>query len=700
MQDDRPDLFQAVMKTLLASLFGKYRDLVLAIGIFLVIDAGVSAINITTSRLIEIDAERINTAGLLRTYSQQLTKALLTLDMDLRNGNLTQSSLAEISEARLGFDDARQALERQLAQRPALPLIEPDALREQAQDKLNQVLRTWEPIEREVGPLIVNGDPDADTTASAVQKAVTRNNRLTRQASDLTDSLEEIARQKTASVRTIQTLAIALALLNFAFIIFKFIGRLAASDRQTTLAREETGRILGSVREGLFLLTSERTVGQQRSNSLDRIFGQQLQPGADFNDFLLRLTSPENAEAARDYIDLLFNQKMKQNLLEQLNPLVELELLPDHRQRKGPSHLTFEFNQVREAGQVVALLVTVFDVSQKVRLEHQLAGAEARADNEIALLLGVLDHNPREVATFLQRARDTLQLINADLQNIQPGRQSYPQLVNSIARIIHGMKGEAGTLGCSGIVREAHAFEGILQPLRGRDNIGGDDLIPVAVGLSSLLSEIIKLEAVVKRIQHFANSRNDAPPGDPLGDSLRRIEQYAHRVAGDLDKQIRFETATPRLAVLPPRLANILREAVPQLVRNAIAHGIESPDERQRLGKPASGLIRIELSNEADGTLTMTVHDDGRGLSAEHLRSVLASRGRHTPETLAAMSDAEIVASVFEPGFSSLDQAHPHAGRGDGLAVVKEALRSIGGRLRINSRPNSHTRFTMQIKPA
>lgn len=686
------------MKTLLASLFGKYRDLVLAIGVFLLIDAGVSAINIYTSRLIEIDAERINTAGLLRTYSQQLTKALLTLDLDLRNGNLTQSSLAEISEARLGFDDARQALEGQLASRPSLALIEPDELRQQAQENLNQVLRTWEPIEREIGPLVVNADPSRETAASAVQKAVTRNNRLTRQASDLTDSLEEIARQKTRSVRTIQALAIALALLNFAFIIFKFIGRLAASDRQTTLAREETGRILGSVREGLFLLTRERKVGQQRSSSLDSLFGEQLQPGADFYPFLNQLTSAENAEAARDYIDLLFNQKMKQSLLEQLNPLVELELLPDHRQRKGATHLTFEFNQVREAGEVVALLVTVFDVSQKIRLEHQLAGAEARADNEIALLLGVLDHNPREVAGFLQHARDTLRLINADLQNIQPGRQSYPQLINSIARIVHGLKGEAGTLGCSSITREAHAFESVLQPLRGRDNIGGDDLIPIAVALSRLLGEIVKLEAVVSRIQHFASQ--DARGHDPLADSLHRIEQYARQIAGDLDKQIRFEAAVPRLTVLPPQLARMLREAVPQLIRNAIAHGIESPDERQRLGKPASGLIRIELSRETDGTLTMTVHDDGRGLSAEHLRGVLASRGLHSPETLAAMSDAEIVASVFEPGFSSLDQAQPHAGRGDGLAVVKEALRNIGGRLRINSRPNSHTRFIMQIKPA
>lgn len=688
------------MKTLLASLFGKYRDLVLAIGIFLLIDAGVSAINIYTSRQIEADASRINAAGLLRTYAQQLTKGLLTLEMDLRNGQRTQSSLAEISEARLGFDDARLALEKKLAQPSALPLIEPESLRQHAQELLASVVRTWEPIDREVGPLIVNADPDPESAARAVQKAVTRNNRLTQQADDLSETLTEMANKKTSTVRLIQAIAISLAFLNFAFILFKFIGRLAASDRQTAAAREETERILGSVREGLFLLTSKRTVGGQRSQSLERIFGQQLQPGADFLAFLGRLTSAANAEAARDYIDLLFNKKMKQSLLEQLNPLVEIELLAEQRTKKSPSYLTFEFNQIRENGQVVALLVTVFDVSQKVRLEHQLAGAEARADNEIALLLGILDHNPHEVADFLSRARDTLQLINGELQSIQPLRQPYPQMVNRIARIVHGLKGEAATLGCSSISRAAHAFEDILQPLRGRNDLAGDDLIPVAVALSTLLSEIVKVEAVVKRVQHFAGGKSDAPPPDPLGDSLRRIEQYALRVAEDLNKQVRFEAAVPRLDHLPPALASVLREAVPQLVRNAIAHGIEAPAERLRHGKPATGLVRVELTSEADGTLTMTIHDDGCGLSVEQLRGVLIERELYSPAEVAALSDAQVIATLFEAGVSSLDSAHQHAGRGDGLAVVKAALRDLGGRLRVNSRANSHTRFIMQIKPA
>ena len=106
------------------------------------------------------------------------------------------------------------------------------------------------------------------------------------------------------------------------------------------------------------------------------------------------------------------------------------------------------------------------------------------------------------------------------------------------------------------------------------------------------------------------------------------------------------------------------------------------------------------MTTEADGTITMAIHDDGRGISAVHLRTVLVARNLFTPEAVSKMSDDQVIAMLFEPGFSSLDQAHLHAGRGEGLGVVKEALRKLDGRLRISSRVNSHTRFIMQLKPA
>jgi signal transduction histidine kinase len=681
-------------------LLGKYRDLILFIGVFLLIDAAVSAINIYTSHQIEADAGRINMAARLSAYSQQLTKALLTLDMELRSNAPVQTSLAQVSEARLAFADVLAQLQESTGKQSFFAFVEAKKLRQDSSERLHEIARLWEPIEREVEPLLHSERPDAEVAAQALQKAVNRNNRLTQVADDLSVDLENLAREKTSTARNVQLGAILLAFANFAFILFKFIARLMASDRQATLAREENERILGSVREGLFLLTRERLVGSQRSGSLDTLFGRPLASDQHFHALLGELCAPEHAQAAEDYIDLLFNRKVKPALLEQLNPLKEIELLKGGH-GKTPSHLSFEFTQVRENGEVVALLVTVFDVSQKVRLERELAGAEARAKSEVTLLLGILDHDPQEVAAFLARARDNLQQVNDDLQGIDPERHSYAQLINRVARVIHGLKGEAGVLGCTSIVQEIHDFEDKLQTLRGRRGLAGDDLIPVAVALNELLGEVLKLEAVVNRVQRFAAGRGSEPGNeDPLAGALQRLEQYALQVAEDLNKQVRVEISAPPLGKLPAALAGMLREAVPQLVRNAIAHGIESPEERSRLGKPATGLVRIELENTPDGGLTMTVHDDGRGISPEHLRQVLVDKGGMNPDTASRLTDAEVVAKLFEPGFSSLDKACVHAGRGDGLSVVKECLHELGARLRISTLPNSHTRFILQIKPA
>lgn len=687
------------MKTLLASLFGKYRDLILAIAVFLVIDAGVSVINIYTSRQIEADASLINHAGLLRTYSQQLTKGLLTLDHDLRQGALTQSSLAEISEARAGFDEARSALSHGLAIVPLFAFLDARQVREEADEQLRQVVRTWDPIDREVGPLLLNAPPDLDSAASAIQQAVNRNNKLTRQASDLADNLEEMARQKAQTVRVIQGLAILLAVINFTLILFKFIGRLASSDRETAVTREETERILGTVRQGLFLLTKERRIGAQRSKSLEALFGERLRAGVDFHDFLREIVPADATEGATDYIDLLFNKKMKQSLLAQLNPLHEIEVRELARLRKGLSHLSFEFDQIRESGQVVALLVSVFDVSQKVQLQRELAGAEARAKSEIALLLDVLDHNPHEVGAFLERARDALQLVNGELQDFQPLQHSYIQLVNRIARIVHSLKGEAGALGCNSLVRESHAFEEALQPLRRRADLTGDDLIPVAVALNRLLGEILKVETIVRRVRQFAGNNDGQDPGSPLDEQLRRLERYTLQIAEDLNKQVRFEAVMPSQP-LPSPVEELLREAVPQLVRNAIAHGIESPAERLRLGKPADGLIRVEIHCEPDGQYGIAVHDDGCGLSATKLRQLLVERQHYSAAEVAAMDDQQVIATLFQPGLSTLANSSEHAGRGDGLAVVKAAVARLGARLRIQSRPDSHTRFLLQLSHA
>jgi two-component system, chemotaxis family, sensor kinase CheA len=663
-------------------MFGKYRDLLLAITLFLVLDLGVLVFNFYNSRLIDADTALINKAGELRVYSQQLTKALLTLEIEIRTDLPVQTSMAQLTESQTAFSGTLQNLRAALYGLTPLPFVESPLAKEEGIALIDKLEKVWRPLDGDVAPLVRAYDPLVDSYGSTVElvqiastKAVARNIRLLQSADDLARHLEATALEKSNGMRRIQLVAMTLAALNFFFIVFKFVRTLSRSDRLAEAARAETHRILSTVREGLFLIDRDWRIGSQHSASIESLFGRKVHAGDDLHRLLRGLLRPADAEAAIQYIEFLFNGKLKASLLKQLNPLQEIEVLASVPRPANPIHLSFAFSQIRDSGGgVEALLVTVFDVTQKIHLEYQLAAAEERAKTDVELLLGVLEQDPRDVAGFIAVTRQRLDNINGELERIG-SREGYEMLVARIARSVHGIKGEAAVLGLTTVERQVHVFEDLLRPIKSRSDLSGDDLIPVAVGMKALFEQVLRIEIVVARVMRFAGgvaSVDDSPRR--VKTLLRQAEQLALKVAADLNKKVNLEFSAPGVATLPEPHGRLLAEALPQLIRNAVLHGIEPADERIRLGKPDAGTIRVEINLAEDAVLIVSVRDDGCGLSPQRLRETIVARGFKSADAVAAMSDDEVVATIFESGFSSLDEANLHGGRGEGLALVRERL--------------------------
>ncbi len=133
-----------------------------------------------------------------------------------------------------------------------------------------------------------------------------------------------------------------------------------------------------------------------------------------------------------------------------------------------------------------------------------------------------------------------------------------------------------------------------------------------------------------------------------------------------------------------------------QILRNAVAHGIEPPAERVLRGKAATGVIQIAA--RAEGNLVVVeIADDGRGVDVKKLRERLVERGRWTAARAALASDDEVVAALFDPGVSSRDEADELAGRGVGLDLVRETIARLGGEIRMSSTPGKGTTFTLRL---
>ncbi len=669
---------------------GKYRDLLFAILLFIVLDLGILLFNFFASTQLERDAARINSAGELRMLTQQLTKSVLTLQAERKADLPIQTSMAQLGQGHAGFIGALKAINDSLGQDLEFTAFGLDP--SQLKDPIRKLEREWGPLEEALRPLVTSSEPTLDDIDIAVNKAVARNIRLMALCDDLANNIQAAAGTKTERMRQIQVLAIILALLNFVYIVFKFLRRLNASDQIAENARRETEDILNTVSEGLLLVRADGTLGSQFSASVAGLFMREVRAGMDFRALLAGMLSPERAEEANSYLELLFDPKVRPALLAQLDPLREVEV----RARDGDpkrKYLTFQMTQVKEGGAVKELLVTVFDVTQKVLLERELVASQEAARSDVEDLIKVLEQEPALLQDFLVGARARLADLNQAMREVGRKPQAYRDLVEEAARLAHSVKGEASALSLTAVSRQAHRMEDVMAPLRGRTDLSGEDLIPVVLELSRVQEQVDRLYRVFDRVGKLGDQPQDS--AQMVQAMVANLRSLSERVAQSLSKQVRL-TAHIAEGPLPAPVIHVLREALPQLVRNAVVHGIELPGERARLGKPEVGELRLEIGRRHDGQLEVVVSDDGRGIVVPHLRQRAAQL---RPDT-AAMSDTQVLGMIFDPNFSTATEVTEHAGRGVGLALVRQIVEKAGARLRVMTQPASYTRFVLQFGAA
>jgi chemosensory pili system protein ChpA (sensor histidine kinase/response regulator) len=179
-------------------------------------------------------------------------------------------------------------------------------------------------------------------------------------------------------------------------------------------------------------------------------------------------------------------------------------------------------------------------------------------------------------------------------------------------------------------------------------------------------------------------------PFDALVPRLRRVVRQA---AADTGKsvQLRLDGAHGEL---DRNVLERMTAPLEHMLRNAVAHGLETPDGRRRAGKGEEGTVRIGVRREGS-EVVLDVGDDGAGLNRDAIRSRGLERGLIRDG--AALADADLDALILQPGFSTADQVSRLAGRGVGMDVVASEVRQLGGALDIASKPGEGTTFTLRL---
>ena len=181
----------------------------------------------------------------------------------------------------------------------------------------------------------------------------------------------------------------------------------------------------------------------------------------------------------------------------------------------------------------------------------------------------------------------------------------------------------------------------------------------------------------------------------PIGRLFQKYPRIARDLARQLGKDVELVLAGEETEV-DKTMVEDLADPLVHLVRNAVDHGVELPEERLGSGKPAKSIVRLEARQEGDH-IVLIVADDGRGMSPERIRAKAVEKGLIREEEANTLDDRQSLNLIFLPGFSTMTQASSVSGRGVGMDVVKTNIQKLNGSVEIRSESGNGTVFIIYL---
>ena len=217
-------------------------------------------------------------------------------------------------------------------------------------------------------------------------------------------------------------------------------------------------------------------------------------------------------------------------------------------------------------------------------------------------------------------------------------------------------------------------------------------------GRARVLSHLLTVEGAIRRGEETSTQLYHEVLSSrmrPFADATASLSRTVRDLARQLGKDARLEIIGEHVPVDRDVLVR-LDAPLNHMLRNALDHGVETPDERRAKGKPAQATLRVEARHHA-GMLRIRVSDDGRGIDLDALRERIVRKSLATGDMASTLDRQELLEFLFLPGFSTAQQVTDISGRGVGLDVVQSTAREIGGTARIDTELGRGTVFELEL---
>jgi two-component system, chemotaxis family, sensor kinase CheA len=179
----------------------------------------------------------------------------------------------------------------------------------------------------------------------------------------------------------------------------------------------------------------------------------------------------------------------------------------------------------------------------------------------------------------------------------------------------------------------------------------------------------------------------------PVKPVFQRMSRIVREIADMTGKTVRLVTEGENTEV-DKTVIDKLAEPLTHMIRNAVDHGLETPEKRAAAGKSTEGTLRLAAKHRS-GRIVIEIADDGAGINRERVRQKAVANGLIAQDAI--LTDEEIDNLIFHPGFSTAETVSDISGRGVGMDVVKRSIQQLGGRISIVSRPGEGSVFTMSL---
>lgn len=726
----------------------KYRSLLFSVVLFLVSTAGILGYNYFISLQLAKDAGAITMAVRQGMLIQKMAKEVMDIDLLIRDG-LEQ---AQAAAAKQPLDSFQSMFEDStiggtgVAQNTAVPKIELsddllitiDKLKESSNqfdstlqafrnggttiddngqdvvlDKvtnpdgvqsLENIAKLWDPYQRLVGSFIASLSDNAvnpNSISYAVDYVRIFNDNIYVESQDLVGVLEQENAQRTYLLRLAQIIGISAAIILFSFIVFYALRQLVKNDRKLEEARQETNQIMDTVPEGLFLLDKDLKIGSQYSKELEEVIGKKDLVRKDLIEVLQDMIPENELATVKGFILQLYNPKVKEKLIRDLNPLTNIEAqVNDFSGLRRSRYLNFKFNRVYSGENIARVLCSVNDTTRQVLLEKRLAEQQEQGDMQIGMLNTLLQTDINLLKEFVDSARGYTVQINNILKERGTSQTQLQEKLKGIFREVHGLKGVASSVNLYGFVTICREFEEKIKNLQAVGSLAGDDFLPLTAHLDELFRLLQVVEHLIERISGggIASTQNTRPAAAQTAASskTRQLAQFVKDLANRHDKQVSIRQEGFESGISNKEIERSLYEITVQLLRNAVIHGIETPQVRKLSGKSPEGTVTVQLSQH-NNIAELTVEDNGGGLNFDKIKKKAVESGKFSAKEIQSWDNNKLISLLFSSGFSTADEVDDDAGRGVGLDLVRDKVKKMNGKIKVSSKPSQYTRFTLSI---